>query len=195
MNEKAPEVAERSSKRKYLRMGRSSEKVARRPGSEMMWPSGSGSRTGNHKGLKVTVAAALGPTMARSVEARTECVRRACTWKEICCLPAGVQARRVPGWTQAGPKSSVQPIGGPRGVRQSPIEHACLRQSPIEQDLHGRDAHECVQHPGASEHSWCERKTLKTVPYQFTQPKRWRGEASKRRAVKVLSPEKMATPG
>ena len=78
MNEKAPEVAERSSKRKYLRMGRSSEKVARRPGSEMMWPSGSGSRTGNHKGLKVTVAAALGPTMARSVEARTACVRRAC---------------------------------------------------------------------------------------------------------------------
>jgi hypothetical protein len=31
MNEKAPEVAERSSKRKCLRMVRSSKKVARRP--------------------------------------------------------------------------------------------------------------------------------------------------------------------
>jgi hypothetical protein len=121
MNEKAPEVAERSSKRKYLRMGRSSEKVARRPGSEMMWPSGSGSRTGNHKGLKVTVAAALGPTMARSVEARTACVRRSCTRKEICCLPAGVQGCRVPGRTLAGPKSSVRPAGGPCDVRQSPM--------------------------------------------------------------------------
>ena len=84
--------------------------------------------------------------------------RRACTRKEICRLPAGVQARKVPGHqTLAGPESSVRPIGGPCGVRQSPIEHACLRQSPIEQDLHGRDAHECVQHPGASTHSWCER--------------------------------------
>ena len=148
-------------------MGRSSKRVARRPGAEMMWPSCGGSRTCNHKGSKVTVAAALGPTMARSVEARTACVRRACTRKEICCLPAGLQARRVPGRTQTGPKSSVQPTGGPRGARQSPIEHACLRQSPIEQDLHGCNAHECVQHPGASAHSWCERKTLKTVPYRF----------------------------
>ena len=39
MNEKAPEVAERSSKRKFLRMGRSSKKVARRPGAERMCPS------------------------------------------------------------------------------------------------------------------------------------------------------------
>ena len=79
MNEKAPEVAERNSKRNCLGMCRSSEKLSRRPGSEMMWPSGGGSRTCNHKGLKVTaVAAALGPTMARSVEARTACVRRAC---------------------------------------------------------------------------------------------------------------------
>jgi hypothetical protein len=84
MNEKAPEVAERSSKRKCLQMGRSSEKLARRPGSEMMCPSGGGSRTWNHKGSNPgTVAAALGPTMARSVEARTACVRRACTRKEI----------------------------------------------------------------------------------------------------------------
>ncbi len=42
MNEKTPEVAERSSKRKCLRMGRSSKKVARRPGVEVMWPSGGG---------------------------------------------------------------------------------------------------------------------------------------------------------
>ena len=156
MNEKAPEVAERSSKRKCLRMGRSSKKVARRPGTEMMCPSCGGSRTCNHKGSNPgTVVAALGPTMARSVEARTACVRRACTLKEICCLSAGVQARRVPGRMPAGPKSSIQPIGGPRGGRQSPIEQA----------LHGRDAHECVQHPGATAHLWCERKTLKTVPY------------------------------
>jgi hypothetical protein len=114
-------------------------------------------RTGDHEGLKITVMAALGPTRARSVEARTACVRRACTRKEICRLPAGVQARRVPGRTLAGPNSSVRPIGGPCGVRQSPIEHACLRQSPIEQDLHGRDARGCVQHPSASAHSWCER--------------------------------------
>ena len=107
-----------------------------------------------------------GPS-SRSAKTQTRDVRRAGTWQKICRLPAGVQARRVPGRTLAGPKSSVRPIGGPCGVRQSPIEHACLRQSPIEQDLHGRDAHECVQHPGASAHSWCERKTLKTVPYQF----------------------------
>jgi hypothetical protein len=42
MNEKTPEVAERSSKRNCLRMGRSSEKLARRPGAEMMGPSGGG---------------------------------------------------------------------------------------------------------------------------------------------------------
>ena len=125
-------------------------------------------RTCNHKGSSLgTVSASLGLTMARSVEARTACVRRACTRKEICCLPAGVQARRVPGRMPAGPKSSIQPIGGPRGGRQSPIEHAYLRQSPIEQDFRGRNAHECVQHPGATAHSWCDRKTLKTVPYQF----------------------------
>jgi len=34
MNQKAPEVAERSSKRKCLQMGRSSEKLARRSGAE-----------------------------------------------------------------------------------------------------------------------------------------------------------------
>jgi len=106
MNEKAPEVAERSSKRKYLRMGRSSEKVARRPGSEMMWTSGGGCRTCNHKGSNPgTVAAALGPTMARSGEGRTAGVRRACTRKEMCRLPAGVQAHRVPGRVLAGPKT------------------------------------------------------------------------------------------
>ena len=117
-----------------------------------------GARTGDRECLKVTVTAAFGPTLARSVEARTASVRRACTRKEICRLPAGVQARKVPGHqTLAGPKSSVRPIGGPCGVRQSPIEHACLRQSPIEQDLHGRDARGCVQHPSASAHSWCER--------------------------------------
>jgi hypothetical protein len=55
--------------------------------------------------------------------------RRACTRKEICCLPAGVQARRVPGRMLAGPKNSIRPTGGPRGGRQSPIELACLRQS------------------------------------------------------------------
>jgi hypothetical protein len=77
MNEKAPEVAERSSKRNCLRMGRSSEKLARRPGAEMMWPSSGGSSACKHKGSNPgTVAAALGPTMARSGEARTTCVRR-----------------------------------------------------------------------------------------------------------------------
>ena len=118
MNEKAPEVTERNSRRKCLRMGRSSKKVARRPGAEMMWPSSGGSRTCNHKGSNLgTVAAAVGPTMARSVETRTACVRRACTRKEICCLRAGVQARRVPGRMPAGPKSSIRPtgaLGGPR---------------------------------------------------------------------------------
>jgi hypothetical protein len=136
-------------------MGSSSKKVARRPGSEMMWSSGGSSRTCNHKGSSLgTVAAALGPTMSRSVEARTVCVRRACTRKEICCLPAGVQDRRVPGRMPTGPKRSIRPTGGPRGVRQSPIEHACLRQSPIEQDFHGIDVHECVQHPVATAYSW-----------------------------------------
>ena len=166
MNEKAPEVAERSSKRKCLRMGRSSKKVARRPGAEMMWPSGGGSRTCNHTGSNFgTVAAALVQTVARS--AREE--PQASGWRAHGrkCLPAGVQARRVPGRMLAGPKNSIRPTGGPRGGRQSPIELACLRQSPIEQALHGRDAHECVQHPGATAHSWCERKTLKTVPYRF----------------------------
>jgi hypothetical protein len=67
MNEKAPEVAERSSKRKCLRMGRSSKKVARRPGSEKMWTSSGGSRTCNHKGSNFcTVAAALVQTVVRS---------------------------------------------------------------------------------------------------------------------------------
>ena len=97
MNEKAPEVAERSSKRKCLRMGRSSKKVARRPGAEMMWPSGGGSRTCNPGSNLGTVAVALGPTMARSVKARTACVRWVCNRKEICCLPAGVQGSTVPG--------------------------------------------------------------------------------------------------
>jgi hypothetical protein len=73
MNEKTPEVAERSSKRKCLRMGRSSKRVARRPGAEMMWPSGGGSRTCNPGSNLGTVAVALGPTMARSVKARTAC--------------------------------------------------------------------------------------------------------------------------
>ena len=74
MNEKAPEVAERSSKRKCLRMGRSS-KVARRPGAEMMWPSGGGSRTCNHKDSNLgTVAAALGSSTNRSAGVRN--VRR-----------------------------------------------------------------------------------------------------------------------
>jgi hypothetical protein len=157
MNEKAPEVAERSSKRKYLRMGRSSEKVARRPGSEMMWTSGGGCRTCNHKGSNPgTVAAALGPTMARSGEGRTAGVRRACTRKEMCRLPAGVQAHRVPGRVLAGPKNSIRPTGGPRGVRQYPIKYACLRQYPIEEDFCGRDAHGCVQHPGSTAHACCD---------------------------------------
>ena len=122
-------------------MGSSSKKVARRPGSEMMWSSGGSSRTCNHKGSSLgTVAAALGTTMARSAETRTACVRRACTRKEICCLPAGVQARRVPGRVLAGPKNSIRPTGVPRGERQYPIKHACLRQYPIEQDFRGRDA-------------------------------------------------------
>ena len=74
MNEKAPEVAERSSQRKCLRMGRSSKKVARRPGAEMMWPSGGGVRTGNHKGLKVTAVAGAGSSTNRSEGVRN--VRR-----------------------------------------------------------------------------------------------------------------------
>ena len=157
MNEKAPEVAERSSKRKCLRMGRSSEKLARRPGAEMMWPSGGGSRTGNHKGASFgTIASALVQTVARSVEGRTAGVRRACTRKKICRLPAGVQARRVPGRVLAGPKNSIRPTGVPRGERQYPIKYACLRQYPIEQDFRGRDAHGCVQHPGATAHACCD---------------------------------------
>ena len=157
MNEKAPEVAERNSKRNCLGMCRSSEKLSRRPGSEMMWPSGGGSRTGNHKVASFgTIATALVQTVARSVEGRTAGVRRACTRKEICRLPAGVQARRVPGRALAGPESSVRPIGGPRGVRQYPIKYACLRQYPIEQDFRGRDAHGCVQHPGATAHACCD---------------------------------------
>ena len=61
MNEKAPEVAERSSKRNCLWMGRSSEKLARRLGAEMMWPSDGGCRTCKHKGSNQgTVAAAWG---------------------------------------------------------------------------------------------------------------------------------------
>jgi len=82
-------------------------------------------------------------------------------------------------------------------VRQSPIEHACLRQSPIEQDLHGRDAHECVQHPGASAHSWCERKTLKTVLYRFNAAEvraRARSRGVEAQSEKGLIPAKMATP-
>ena len=154
----------------------------------MMCPSCGGSRTCNHKGSNPgTVVAALGPTMARSVEARTACVRRACTLKEICCLSAGVQARRVPGRMPAGPKSSIQPIGGPRGGRQSPIEQA----------LHGRDAHECVQHPGATAHSWCERKTLKTVPYRFNAAEALAGARSRdveAQSEKGLIPTTMATP-
>ena len=61
MNEKAPEVAERSSKRNCLWMGRSGKKLARRPGAEMMWPSDGGCRTCKHKGSNQgTVAAAWG---------------------------------------------------------------------------------------------------------------------------------------
>jgi len=115
-----------------------------------------GSRTCSHKGSSCCTAAAVVQTLTRSVEVETACVSLACTLKEICCLPAGVQVRRVPGRTQAGPKSSVQPIDVPRDVRQSPIEYACLRQSPIKQDFRGHDAHGCVQHPGATAHSCCD---------------------------------------
>ena len=55
-------------------MGRSSKKVARRPGAEMMWPSGGGARTGNHKGWKVTAVAAAGLISSRSAGVRN--VRR-----------------------------------------------------------------------------------------------------------------------
>ena len=82
-------------------------------------------------------------------------------------------------------------------MRQSPIEHVCLRQSSIEQDLHERDAHECVQHPGASAHSWCERKTLKTVPYRFNTAEARVGARSRdveAQSEKGLIPEKTATP-
>ena len=134
-----------------------------------------------------TVTGALVQTVARS--AREE--PQASGWRAHGrkCLPAGVQARRVPGRMLACWSNGVFGTCGPRGGRQSPIELACLRQSPIEQALHGRDAHECVQHPGATAHSWCERKTLKTVPYRFnaaaSQPERGRGEASKLRARRV----------
>ena len=94
MNEKAPEVAERSSKRKCLRMGRSSKKVARRPGAEMMWPSGGGSRTCNHKGsawLELRHGrGCLGPDGCEVCEGRTAGVRLACTRKEMpACRGAG----------------------------------------------------------------------------------------------------------
>ena len=98
-----------------------------------------------------TVAGALVQTVARS--AREE--PQASGWRAHGrkCLPAGVQARRVPGRMLACWSNGVFGTCGPRGGRQSPIELACLRQSPIEQALHGRDAHECVQHPGATAHS------------------------------------------
>ena len=88
MNEKAPEVTERISKRKCLRMGRSSKKVARRTGAEMMWPSGGGSRTCNHTGSNFgTVAAALVQTVARSArEEPQESGGRAHGRKYAACL-------------------------------------------------------------------------------------------------------------
>jgi hypothetical protein len=114
-------------------------------------------RTCNSKGSSFgTIATALVQAEAGSGEEGTAGVRRACTRKEICRLPAGVQARRFPGRALAGPESSGRPIGGPRGVRQYPIEYACLRQYPIEQDFRGRDAHGCVQHPGATAHACCD---------------------------------------
>ena len=114
-------------------------------------------RTCNSEGSSFgTIATALGQAEAGSGEEKTAGVRRACTRKEICRLPAGVQARRVPDRSLAGPKSSARPIGGPRGVRQYPIKYACLRQYPIEQDFRGCDAHGCVQHPGATAHACCD---------------------------------------
>jgi hypothetical protein len=129
--------------------------------------------------------------LPRNYSHKSLVTRRACTLKEICCLPTGVQACRVPGRMQADPKSSIQPIGGPRGVRQYPIEHACLRQYPIEQDFRGRNAHECVQHPGATVHSWCERKALKTVPYRFKAARALAGARSRSVEASCLEREQM----
>jgi len=108
-------------------------------------------------------------------------VSRSGTRKEICCLTAGVQARRIPGRMQAGPKSSIQPIDGPRGVRQCPIE----------QDFRGCNAHECIQHPGATAHSWCERKAVKTVPYRFNAARARAGARSRGVEASRLEREQM----
>ena len=63
MNEKAPEEAERGS---ALRISSPGKKVARKLGAERMWPSGGGTRTGNHKGWKVMAVAGAGSSTNRS---------------------------------------------------------------------------------------------------------------------------------
>ena len=72
-----------------------------------------------------------------------EGVRRPCTREKGGRQTAGVLARKVSGRTMTGRESCVQPLSGPR----------YLRQYPIEQDVRGRDAHVCVQHTRATAHS------------------------------------------
>jgi hypothetical protein len=198
MNEKAPEVAERNSKRNCLGMCRSSEKLSRRPGSEMMWPSGGGCRTCNHKGSNPgTVAAALEPTMARSGEARTAGVRRACTRKEICRLPAGVQARRVPGRVLAGPKNSIRPTGGPRVVRQYPISSTPACDSTLSSKIFVVAMLMDVSSIQTQLRMRVATEKVKTVPYRFTGARALAGARSRvveAQSEKGLIPEKMATP-
>ena len=108
-------------------------------------------------------------------------------------------ARRVPGRTTAGLDSCVRPEGGPRCLRQYPIEQA-LRQYPIEQDVRGRDAHVGVQHTCATAHSCCgleggEDSNLSIQRSQNAGGAAWiQLRASARGAVKVLIPLIMATP-
>jgi hypothetical protein len=102
-----------------------------------------------------TVVGSLSQTQTRSGEEHTACVRGPRSTREKRCrLQAWVPARRVPGRTTAGLDSCVRPEGGPRCLRQYPIEQA-LRQYPIEQDVRGRDAHVGVQHTCATAHSCC----------------------------------------
>jgi hypothetical protein len=107
---------------------------------------GHGVETGAGGDEGAAVAGSLSQTLTRSGEVYTACVRGPRSTREKRCrLPARMPARRVPGRTTAGLDSCVRPEGGPR----------CLRQYPIEQGVRGRDAHVGVQHTGATAHSCC----------------------------------------
>jgi hypothetical protein len=118
----------------------------------------------------VAVAGSLSQTLTRAGEVYTARVRGPRSTREKRCrLPAGMPVRRVPGRTTAGLDSCVRPEGGPR----------CLRQYPIEQVVRGRDAHVGVQHAGATAHSCCgmEGGEDRILSIDSTQPERGQGSA------------------